>query len=639
MRSITGPSGVAVAAFLICASLFHLWLSSVGILDARLMRALHLTFLLPIVFILFPALPGKSPLHRPSLLDLILAVLALIVTLYIAVEYQRLDNRLELVNKVRLEEVILGTIATVIMLEATRRVVGLGMAVVFVAAVGYLMLGEYLPGILSHGGISYDRAIERIYLLQNQGIFGTLTDISVSYLFIFVLFGAFVDNTGIGQWFSDLSNAIMGRQTGGPAKIAVLNSALFGSINGSPTANVYGTGVYTIPLMKKLGYSANFAGAVEASASTGGQIMPPVMGASVFIMMSLLGLSYLDIITAATPPAILFFLAIGAMTHFEALRRNIRPLTKAELPDRLAVLKRAYFFAPIAVLMIVLFMGYTPVKAALAGILTAFIISIINHENRMTLKRFGETLAMGARSAILIAIACAASGVIVSSLTATGLGLAFSGMVVNLADNVLLFSLVLTAITAILLGMGMPTTPAYVLAVTIAAPALIDLGVQELAAHMFVFYFAIVSGVTPPVAITAYAAAGISGGSPMGTGVQAFKLSAGAFIIPFMFVYSPSLLLQGTWTEFLTHFPSAVIGMLAIAGTLVGYVRRPLPFFFRLLLFAGGVMLTFPNLLASGIGLALMLPVVLQQFGWLGGRKPEPSLSHVEDVPDREKYE
>lgn len=639
MRSITGPSGVAVAAFLICASLFHIWLSSIGILDARLMRALHLTFLLPIVFILFPAWKGKSPLHRPSMLDVLLAILALIVTLYIAVEYQRLDNRLELVNKVRLEEVILGTIATVIMLEATRRVVGLGMAVVFVAAVSYLMLGEYLPGILGHGGISYERAIERIYLLQNQGIFGTLTDISVSYLFIFVLFGAFVDNTGIGQWFSDLSNAIMGRQTGGPAKIAVLNSALFGSINGSPTANVYGTGVYTIPLMKKLGYSSNFAGAVEAAASTGGQIMPPVMGASVFIMMSLLGLGYLDIITAATPPAILFFLAIGAMTHFEALRRKIRPLTKAELPDRLAVLKRAYFFAPIAVLMIVLFMGYTPVKAAIAGILTAFIISILNSQNRMTLKRFGETLAMGARSAILIAVACAASGVIVSSLTATGLGLAFSGMVVNLADNVLLFSLILTALTAVLLGMGMPTTPAYVLAVTIAAPALIDLGVQELAAHMFVFYFAIVSGVTPPVAITAYAAAGISGGSPMGTGIQAFKLSAGAFIIPFMFVYSPSLLLQGTWTEFLIHFPPAVIGMLAIAGTLVGYVRRTLPFFFRLLLFAGGVMMTFPDLLASAIGVALILPVVLQQYGWLGEGKPETPLPHVEDVPDREKFE
>ena len=402
MRSLTGLSGIAVATFLIGASLFHLWLSSIGILDARLMRALHLAFLLPVVFILFPAWKEKSPLHRPSWLDLLLTILALIVTLYIAVEYERLDNRLELVNKVRFEEVILGTIATLLLLEATRRVVGLGMAVVFVAAVGYLMLGQYLPGVLGHNGISYDRAIERIYLLQNQGIFGTLTDISASYLFIFVLFGAFVDNTGIGQWFSDLSNAIMGRQTGGPAKIAVLNSALFGSINGSPTANVYGTGVYTIPLMKKLGYSANFAGAVEASASTGGQVMPPVMGASVFIMMALLGLTYLDIITAAAPPAILFFLAIGAMTHFEALRRKIRPLTKAELPDRMLVLKRAYFFAPVAVLMVVLFMGYTPVKAALAGILTAFIISVINRQNRMNLKRLGETLALGARSAILL---------------------------------------------------------------------------------------------------------------------------------------------------------------------------------------------------------------------------------------------
>lgn len=644
MRGLSGPIGVTLTAVLVAASLFHIWLSSIGILDARLMRAMHLLFLLPAAFILYPASSSKSSLDRPSALDVVLALLAVAVTLYIAVEYERLDNRLELVNKVRTEEVVLGSIATVLLFEATRRVVGLGMAVVFSAAVGYLLLGEYLPGVLGHSGIRYDRAIERIYLLQNQGIFGTLTDISVTYLFIFVLFGAFVDSSGIGTWFTDLSNALMGRRVGGPAKIAVLNSALFGSINGSPTANVYGTGVYTIPLMKKLGYNKEFAGAVEAAASTGGQIMPPVMGASVFIMMALLGLGYLDVIAAASPPAILFFLAIGAMTHFEALRRGIRPLSKAEVPEWRVVLARIYFFAPIAVLMTVLFLGYTPVKAALSGIFTAVCISYINKDTRKSVREWIAVLEGGARSAILISIACAASGVVVSSLTATGLGLAFSGMVVSFAEGALFLSLILVACTAIMLGMGMPTTPAYVLAVTIAAPALIDLGVNELAAHMFVFYFAIVSGVTPPVAITAYAAAGIAGASPMRTGVQAFKLSAGAFIIPFMFVYSPSLLLQQSWSEFFIHFPPAVVGILAVAGTLVGYVARPVPFPYRVLMFAGGLMMIFPDLAVTLIGCALILPVVVQQFGLLGNTsrrlaRPADNTKTNGAVPDKHKFE
>ena len=284
MRELKGYVGIIATIVLMCTSLFHLWLGSIGILDIRLMRALHLAFILPMAFILFPASAKRSPASRPSALDVLLAIAAAVVTLYVAVEYQRLDNRLELVSEIRDYEVVLGVVATGLMFEATRRVVGAGMAVIFVLAVGYLVAGSYLPGMLDHREIAFPRAIERIYLLQNQGIFGSLTGISVTYLFIFVLFGAFVERTGIGDWFSKLSNALMGHRIGGPAKIAVFNSALFGSISGSPTANVYGTGVYTIPLMKKLGYHPNFAGAVEAAASTGGQIMSPAMGAPGFIL-------------------------------------------------------------------------------------------------------------------------------------------------------------------------------------------------------------------------------------------------------------------------------------------------------------------------------------------------------------------
>jgi len=622
MRTFQGSVGIIVAAGLICAALFHIWLGGFGVLNLRLMRASHLMLLLPFAFLLFPASPARSPKHRPSVLDVILAILAVIVTGYIAVEHEMLGERLELVSSVSDLQVALGVIAVILLWEASRRVVGLGMAIVVGVSIAYLIFGEYLPAPLGHRGFSFGRAVERMYLLENQGIFGSLTGISVTYLFLFVLFGTFVERCGVGDWFAEASQALVGHRVGGPAKIAVINSAMFGSISGSPTANVYGTGVYTIPLMKRMGYAPAFAGGVEAASSTGGQIMPPVMGASVFIMMALLGKGYLEIVSAALPAAILFFLAVGTMVHLEARRLAIPTMPRSELPSRKRALMRAYYLAPIAVMLFVLFLGYTPVKAALAGSVAAFLVSFAGRETRMMPKRLGEALAAASRAAILIAIACAAAGIVVSALTATGLSLTFSTLIVSWAKGMLIPSLAMVALTSILLGMGMPTTPAYVLTVTVAAPALIDLGVLPLAAHMFVFYFAIISGVTPPVAITSYAAAGVAQTSPTKTSFAAFKLSIAGFVIPFAFVYHPVLLLEGSVSDFILNFSTALVGIVAVAAAMTGYFVTSVHWLMRVIVFVGGVLIIIPDWRLTLIGWLLMLPFAAQQtLAFVGRRK------------------
>ncbi len=613
MRTFKGPFGIAVTVALVGTALFHFWLGSVGVLDLRLARALHLTLLLPMVFILFPATKTLSPKEWPSVLDFILAATAFIVTSYVALHYEELNNRLELVSDIQNIEVIFGVFATVLVWEAARRVIGIGMAIVVAASVVYLLVGHFLPSPLGHRGFFLSRAIERMYVLENQGIFGSLTGISVTYLFLFVMFGTFVERCGVGEWFAEISQALVGHKVGGPAKIAVINSAMFGSISGSPTANVYGTGVYTIPLMKNMGYKPAFAGAVEAAASTGGQIMPPVMGASVFIMMALLGMTYIELITAALPAAILFFLAVGMVVHLEARRLGIDPVEKSKLPSRSKALMRSYYLLPILSMLLVLSLGYTPVKAALAGTIAAFIVSFARKDTRMTPRRLCDVLAAGTRSAILIAIACAAAGLVVSALTATGLSLAFSSMIVSSANGMLFLSLAMVALTSILLGMGMPTTPAYILSVTVAAPALIDLGVIPLAAHMFVFYFAIISGVTPPVAITSYAAAGVAKASPAATSIEAFKLSIAGFIIPFAFVYHPALLLQGDAYDFILPFTFALIGISAVAASMAGYWMASASPLVRTAMFIAGVLIILPDWRFWLVGFGLLIPCLVNQ--------------------------
>ncbi|MCY9389800.1 TRAP transporter fused permease subunit, partial [Bacillus haynesii] len=425
--------------------------------------------------------------------------------------------------------------------------------------------------------------------------------------------------TGVGQYFNDLAVAIAGRSTGGPAKVAIFSSALQGTISGSSVANVVTSGSFTIPMMKKLGYKKEFAGAVEASASTGGQLMPPIMGAAAFLMVEFIGggITYWDIAKAAMIPAVLYFTGIWIMTHFEAKRLGLRGLTKEEMPNRKEVFKKIYLLLPIVSVVVLLMSGITVMHAALYSIVLAILVGLFNKETRMGVKGIVLALAEGARMALSVAAATAAAGIIVGVVTKTGLGLKLANGLLDLAGGALLPSLFLTMIAALVLGMGSPTTANYVITSTIAAPALILLNVPDLSAHLFVFYFGIVADITPPVALAAFAAAGVAGGEPIRTGINSAKLAIAAFIIPYIFVLSPELLMiDAHWYEILWVVLTALSGMIAIGAGMIGFWMRKVFWFERILAAASGLLLIYPEGYSDMIGLGIFLLLFVLQLLW-----------------------
>ncbi|HEX3952038.1 MAG TPA: TRAP transporter fused permease subunit, partial [Stellaceae bacterium] len=480
-------------------------------------------------------------------------------------------------------------------------------------AIGYLLLGSHLPGQLGFRDISYQRCIELMYLGGDGGMFGQLTGISANELILFIMFGAFLARTGIGEWFGELSAAIGGRWIGGSAKIAVMYSALFGGVAGSPTADLYATGVYTIPLMKRTGFDASYAAGLAAASAVGSQIMPPLMGASIFIMAALLGRSFASIAAVAIVPALLFFLAKGVAAHFQAKRDGVGSLPPEEIPRLREALKGIHYLLPIVVLIVSLYSGFSPIRSALYGLLATFAISFTKRSTRQTPRRFVNTLAAGARATIVVAIPCAAAGVIVSMLTQTGLGLAFSTIIGGLAGGSVALALVLAAIAALILGIGVPTTPAYILTAAVAAPALVQLGVDPLGANLFVLYFAVLSNIHPPVGITAYAAAGIAEAPPMRTGLQAIKIAAPGFVIPFAFAFHPALLFAGSTAEFLMTLALTAISVMGIAAGLAGYLLLPLSIVERLIVVGGACLLIAPSRWIGAVGGLCLLAVWLKQ--------------------------
>jgi TRAP transporter 4TM/12TM fusion protein len=447
--------------------------------------------------------------------------------------------------------------------------------------------------------------------------------VSSTFIFLFLLFGSFLIKTGIGEYFNDLSIAIAGRSVGGPAKVAVFSSALQGTISGSSVANVVTSGAFTIPMMKNLGYKKEFAGAVEASSSTGGQLMPPVMGAAAFLMVEFIGggISYWDIAKAAAIPAILYFTGIWIMTHFEAKRIGLRGLTKEEMPNRKEVVKKLYLLLPIVAIIILLMSGMSVIRSALWSIVITVIVSAFRKDTRIGFRGMVEALVDGARSALGVAAATAAAGMIVGVVTKTGLGLKMANGLLDLAGGALLPTLFLTMIAALILGMGSPTTANYVITSTIAAPAIILLGVPDLSAHLFVFYFGIVADITPPVALAAFAAAAISGGEPFRTGVESSKLAISAFIIPYMFVLSPELLMiDTTWTYLIWVVFTAFIGMIAISAGVIGFWMRKLLWIERIFALIAGLCLIYPEKISDIVGLGTFTALVALQYLYKGGR-------------------
>ncbi len=601
-RVLSGMQNKILILILLSFSLFQLYTGIFGALDAMIQRSIHLGFGLSLVYLLYPSMQSfsKTKLH---LLDVILAILAAGVCLYILVNYKQLVFRAGRVNTL---DLIVGIIAILLVLEGTRRVVGWPMVIIAIVFMAYAIFGRNLPGQLAHRGIAPDDLVQQLFFTP-EGILGIPIGVSSTFIFMFLLFGAFLEKTGMGEFFIDLSNAVAGGAVGGPAKVAVLSSATMGTLSGSSVANVAATGSFTIPMMKRLGYKAEFAGAVEATASTGGQLMPPIMGAAAFLMAEFTAIPYIKIIGAAALPALLYYFGVWGGVHFEAKKLGLKGMPKDELPKLMHVLKtRGHLMLPIVIVMYLLIAGYTPIRAALGAIASAIIVSAFSKKTRLSLMDIFDGLIMGARSAITVVAATACAGIIIGVVTQTGLGLKMGSILVSLANGKLFMTLIFAMLTSLILGIGVPTTANYVITSTIVAPALLLLEVPMIAAHLFVFYFGIIADVTPPVALAAIAASGIAKSEPIRTGVQASRLAIVAFIIPYIFVYSPVLLLiDVTPFKLIFAIVTALIGVIAISAALTGFFTSKMHIIERLLFFAGGLMLLttnrYLNLAAMGI--------------------------------------
>jgi len=624
-RDLTGYTAKVLFFMLLAFSLFQLYTGIFGQFTAYIQRTVHLGFALTIIFLLFPARKGLKK-TKVDWYDYILIGLTIVVCGYWPVFY---DTLVQQIGGINTQQTVIGGLAILLVLEATRRAVGLPITIIAGVFMVYALFGPYMPGILIHRGLSLEQLIQSMFF-TTEGILGTPLQVSSTYIFLFLLFGAFLVQTGVGNYFNDLAISIAGKRVGGPAKVAIFSSALQGTISGSSVANTVTTGSYTIPLMKRLGYHRNFAGAVEAAASTGGQIMPPIMGAAAFLMIEFAGVAYWDIAKAATIPAVLYFSGIWIMTHFEAKKNGLLGLPKEEIPKKSVVLKKIHLLIPILVIVVLLFQGFSIERTALLGILSAIIVSMFRKDTRITFDKFLLALTTGARTALGVAAATACAGIIVGVVTKTGLGLKMGNTLVDLAGTLsstpniqLLLTLFFTMIASIILGMGSPTTANYIITSTIALPAIIalndqlEVAIPILAAHMFVFYFGIVADITPPVALAAFAATGISKGDPIKTGINASKLAIAAFIIPYMFVFQPQLLMiDTTILEVSWILVTSIVGMISIGAGLIGFWYRKLHWIERILTVLTGLLLIYPESNTDFIGFAAFAIMLALQIFW-----------------------
>lgn len=613
MRELKGKIGWTITAWAIFTSLFHLYMAGFGTMEPRIRNAMHILLLLPLAFILYPAWK-KSPQHRPSAVDFLLSIFSMIISIFIIISNDRLNLRWEYVTPVLTVELILGTIAVLLVLEATRRTVGIFLAgLTAFGLLYYAYLGSLLPGFLYCRSVPYSRLIEAMYLKQGDGVFGSLTGVSANYVVLFILFGSVIAEVGVGEYFMKLAKRVAGWASGGPAKIAILTSALFGSISGIAVANVYTTGSFTIPMMKRLGYRPQFAAAVEAAASTGGQYMPPVMGVAAFIMAEFLGIPYFDVAIAALIPAILFFAALGFMVHFEAKKMGLKGVPVSELPPWREIFVNVYLLTPIVVLLVLMIMGYSAFMAAFASIFIALLIGVIgiflkNPEVGLTVKKLGKSFELGTKNSVMIAVACCVADIFTTSISHSGLGLAFTSIVTSASGGIPLVALFLIALSCLFLGMGLPTVVAYILASVIGVPVMESFGFSSLASHLFTLYFAVIGCVTPPVCISAYAGASIANSDPMKTGWEASKLSLTGFIIPFAYAYYPALLMEGSTWDIIRTSVLALIGTVVLAIGMERFFINKISIISSIILSIGGCSLFFGNI-SFGIQLIVLCAI------------------------------
>ena len=598
---------------------FQLYASLSGRVTAQILRATHLAFVQLLAFLLFPP-TKKSPRNKLPWYDIVLGLIGSACWMYVVINFQDLARR---TGAFLPQDIIVGVIGILVLMESCRRIVGIPILIIASAFILYAFLGAYLPGFLNHRGYKLDRITAHLFY-NTEGIMGVPLGACSTFIFLFILFGALLEKTGIGQFFIDTCNAIAGSASGGPAKVAVLTSALLGTVSGSSVSNTVGSGSFTIPMMKRLGYKSEFAGAVEAAASTGGQLMPPIMGAAAFLMAESLGLPYITIVKASIIPALLYFAGIFITVHLEAHKLGLKGLPREQLPKILPLLlKKGYMILPLVIIVVYLCMGRTAVYAAFMGIACCMLIGLITsivdvlagRQASFGVKDLLEVTTAAARNIISVAIACAMAGIIIGIVTLTGIGLKFGAGLISISGGVSIITLVLTMISSIILGMGAPTTANYLITSTITAGAIIGLGFQPLAAHMFAFYFGIIADITPPVALAAIAGAAIAKGKPIKTAFNATKLAIGAFIIPYVFVFNPQMLMIDT--SFLSALPIAVtalIGMFGISAALEGYAFRNSSIIERILFAAAGIMCILPNSFTDFIGIFLLIGLIVFQL-------------------------
>ncbi len=610
---------LSASTLAIALGLFHLYSARFGELVAYQHRAVHLAGMLALAFLITPKSKGRRRYVRD-----VLALLALVLGVYFVLTYKSIALRPGLPTG---WDLVAASAVLLLVLEASRRVLGPPLSILSVGFLLYAHLGEYVPGRFGHRGYSVSEILEYTGL-TTEGIFGVALGVSSTYIVLFILFGAFLEKTGLMDFFNETALALAGRTRGGVAKVSVVSSALLGTINGSAIANVVTVGSFTIPLMKRSGFSSTYAAAVESTASMGGQLMPPIMGVAAFIMADMLAIPYVRIATAAIIPAFLYFFAVGAMIHFRASREGHRGLAKEELPLLgPLLLRRGYLLLPVAALLYFLIAGYTPTYAAVYSILFAIVVSAARalvdmrqgatetfHRRGVAVSDLANAVERGVRNAVPVAIACAVVGIIVGVVTQTGLGLKLSGAILALSGGSVLAAAVLTMLASIVLGFGLPTIPTYIICVTMAAPVLLELGVLPLAAHLFVMYFGTLADLTPPVMLAVYAAAGIAGAKPLAAGIQSVKLATAGFVVPYIFIFSPVLLLYDfTVPGLLLALATAIVGVISLAAGVEGYLFRSTGAVARGVLLAGALLLMFPGWPTDLAGVALVASVVAEQ--------------------------
>jgi len=625
-RHYSGMPKLILRWLCVAFTVYMLLINTVWLLPSQVHRTSFVGFLILLTFLLYPARKKNNVrVNHVPWYDLILAVVGTACFLYYAFNFRTIVGQMATFTQL---DFIVALVGIAILFYACYRVVGIPLLVVVAVFLAYAYFGRWIPGTFGHAGYRVERIFTFLFY-TTEGVLGTPTSVAASFLFVFLLFGAFLEKTGIGAFFIDISNALAGRATGGPAKVVVVASALYSTVSGSSVANTVASGTFTIPMMKRLGYNKNFAGAVEAAASTGGQLMPPIMGAAAFLMAEITGIPYVQIALAALIPAILYFVCIFASVHFEAKRIGLRAMPEEEIPKaKPLLLQKGHLFLAVVAIIVFLAMGFTPARSALFAIGIAIFLSLFRKDTNLFLKdgrltptKFFDALETGARNTVGVGMACAMAGMIIGVVVLTGLGLTFANAMVAMASVIghetlrLIAVLFFCMIASLVLGLGVPTTAKYVIMATVTAPILIRMDVPVLVAHMFVFYFGTDADITPPAGLASYAASAISRGSPLRTSVIAMRLAAAAYIIPYLFVFNPQILfIDATAMDIIIIVVTGTIGIIGVASALSAYLLRRMGWPERIVALAGGVILCSHVLIANVIGIALIGGLVLFQI-------------------------